>query len=52
MNVQDIVMGLIQLLVQILGSHEKAKAAITEDEVRTANAAADIVAAGRRATGL
>jgi len=51
MPVVEIVAGLIQLLIQLTGGHEEARRAITEDEQRRANAAADAVAAARVLSG-
>ncbi len=47
MPVGEIILGLINLLIGLTGSHEEARRAITEDEQRRANAAADAVAAAR-----
>ncbi len=51
MPVAEIVLGLITLLTKLVGGHENARRAITEDEQRQANAAADAVAAARVLAG-
>ena len=47
MPVAEAIVLLIQVLVKLAGGHEKARRAISEDEQRQANAAADAVAAAR-----
>ncbi len=47
----ELVASLINALVILMGGHENARQAITEDEAKRANAAADAVAAARVLAG-
>ena len=48
----ELIQAAVALLIGLLGgSHEEARKAITEDEARRANAAADAVAAARVLSG-
>ncbi len=47
----ELVAAIINALVLLMGGHENARQAITEDEAKRANAAADAVAAARILSG-
>jgi len=51
MEIAEVVALLIKLLITVLGSHAEARKAISEDEAKRANAAADAVAAARVLSG-